>query len=437
MSEMGPSSEQIVAEWIMTDPVGDSDRWREGIRRYEAGTLDDVVAMGAAAELMCVALAYYVADGTVVGDMEDESPEEVVAQTIWNVLVAILHGSGGKPLSVGSAKCLRLALAAVRRSGYQAEDLGGNGLMAEAFDDGSRALMAAALSGLPARVDEAPVQLTPWFTGQPVPESTQPDAVSPGEGLASEGSRWGALRKRAQQAQQHVNSLALQHGIEAIQGALTEAQIAKTDEAGKLKIRKIGAAKAVVRPSKTLRRAVGGAALTEHLKAYNQQVYGTGVDSQETADPQLGRNQSCGECGTELTPNASFCASCGKPVAMIARPEEPSIQYNYIQPGASGDAKLQEFDVKYVTFYDGTGHRLGPAECTLTSRRLIINDVKGGIHQILLRDISGITTPSKLAAPKMLRISLPGQAYDIDCSSKDQKKAIEAWLGRAIRDSFS
>ena len=91
----------------------------------------------------------------------------------------------------------------------------------------------------------------------------------------------GALRNRAQEARQHVNPLALQHGIEAIQGALTEAQIAKMDKDGKLKIRKFGAAKAAVRPSKTLRRALGGAALTEHLKAYNQQVYGTGVNEDQ------------------------------------------------------------------------------------------------------------------------------------------------------------
>jgi len=98
---------------------------------------------------------------------------------------------------------------------------------------------------------------------------------------------------------------------------------------------------------------------------------------------------------------------------------------------------LQEFDVKYVTLYDGTGHRLGPAECTLTSTRLIISDARGGIHQILLRDISGITTPSKIGAPKMLRVSLPGLSYDIDCSSKGQKMDIEAWLVRAIRGSVS
>jgi hypothetical protein len=253
MSETGPSSEQIVAEWIIADPADDSVRWWEGIwLRYEAASLDDGVAMGEAAELMCAALAYYVVDGTVIGDIEGESPETAVEQTVWNVLVATLHGGGGQPLSAGSAKCLRLALAAARRGGYQAQDLGGNGLMAEMFDDGARGLMTGALSGLPTGPGDEPVQLTRWFTGPAASkpmlampaartgDKAQPGAASPGEGVASAESRWRALRERAQEARQHVNSLALQHGIEAIQGALTEAQITKRDRAGKLKIRKFG-----------------------------------------------------------------------------------------------------------------------------------------------------------------------------------------------------
>lgn len=100
------------------------------------------------------------------------------------------------------------------------------------------------------------------------------------------------------------------------------------------------------------------------------------------------------------------------------------------------EQKIQDFDVKYVTFYDGSGHRLGPSDCTLTSMRLIIQDVRGGMHQIQLREISGITTPSRFGAPKMLRINLPGQAYDIDCHTKDQKRSIEYAIGQAIRGSF-
>jgi hypothetical protein len=299
MPETKPSSAQIVAEWVIANPADDSARWQEGMRRYEAEPLDDGTAMEAAAELMCAVLIYYIADGTVIGDIKGESPETVVEQTLWNVLVASLHGGGGQPLSAGSAKCLRLALAAARRGGYQAEDLGGNGLMGEVFDDDSRALMTAALSGLPERAGQEPVQLTPWFIGQaPKPilttstprrsDTMQPGAAPPDEGIASAGSRWGsALRDRAQETRRHVNSLALQHGIEAIQGALTEAQITKMDKEGKLKVRKFGVAKAVARPSKTLRRALDGAALTERLKEYNHQVYGAGGSGVQKQNPDI------------------------------------------------------------------------------------------------------------------------------------------------------
>jgi hypothetical protein len=298
VSEVEPLAAQIAAEWVITDPVGDLARWREGMRAYEAGSLDDGAAMGAAAELMCAGLAHYVADGTVIGNTEGESPETAVAQTSWNVLVATLHGGGAQPLSEGSARCLRLALAAVRRGGFQVEDLGGNGLMAEMFDNDSRAVMAAALSGLPAREGESLVQLARWFTGQtaskPVltvaaarSDAAQPGATSGDGRKTAAGSRLRDLRNRAQQARQYVNPVALQHGIEAVQGALTGAQVAKVDRAGNLKIRKFGVAKAALRPSKTLRRALDGAALADRLKAYNQQVYGvgSGPPAADTAPP--------------------------------------------------------------------------------------------------------------------------------------------------------
>lgn len=175
-------------------------------------------------------------------------------------------------------------------------------------------------------------------------------------------------------------------------------------------------------------------AQAEQERKERAQTQPTAGGQHEAAEPRPGRY--CTECGAEVTPNAKFCASCGTPTNISARTGQSFSQNDSGQSGMSGDETLQEFDVKYVTFYDGSGHRLGPAECTLTRTRLIISDVRGGIHQILLRDISGITTPSRLAAPKMLRISLPGQAYDIDCKSKDQKVAIEAWLGQAIRGSF-
>ena len=99
----------------------------------------------------------------------------------------------------------------------------------------------------------------------------------------------------------------------------------------------------------------------------------------------------------------------------------------------SGDDVLQSFEVSGVMFYDGSGHRLGPSECTLTRTRFIIDDARGGISQILLRDINGVSTPGRMVSPKMLRINSPGVAYDIYCQSKDQKNMLEAWLSRAIR----
>jgi hypothetical protein len=62
--------------------------------------------------------------------------------------------------------------------------------------------------------------------------------------------------------QEHANPLALQHGIESVQGALTGANIAKVDKkTGKLKIKKIGVTKAALRPAKTIRQAMDGAAV--------------------------------------------------------------------------------------------------------------------------------------------------------------------------------
>jgi hypothetical protein len=152
-----------------------------------------------------------------------------------------------------------------------------------------------------------------------------------------------------------------------------------------------------------------------------------------SADAQ---DTNCRGCGEELTSNARFCASCGEPVN-IRSAGRPSVREDVRQLGVPDERTLQKFAVKFVIFYDGSGHRLGPSECTLTSRRLITDDARGDIHQIQLRDISGIETPSRMVAPKMLRIKLPVQTYDIDCNNRDQKAAIENWLGQAILVSFT
>jgi hypothetical protein len=96
--------------------------------------------------------------------------------------------------------------------------------------------------------------------------------------------------------------------------------------------------------------------------------------------------------------------------------------------GSGGDV-LQTFEVDSVMFYDGSGHRLGRSVCTLTRSRLIIDDARGGISQIRLRDITGVSSPLR----KQLRITAPGVAYDIYCLSKDQKYDFGARLSEAIR----
>ena len=99
----------------------------------------------------------------------------------------------------------------------------------------------------------------------------------------------------------------------------------------------------------------------------------------------------------------------------------------------SGSDVLQTLEVDSVIFYDGSGHRLGQSVCTLTRSRLIIDDARGGISQIQLRDITGMSTPGRIISPKQLRITAPGIAYDIYFLSKDQKYDFEAWLSEAIR----
>lgn len=90
---------------------------------------------------------------------------------------------------------------------------------------------------------------------------------------------------------------------------------------------------------------------------------------------------------------------------------------------------MQTFDVDSVMFYDGVGHRLGSSVCTLTRESFIIDDARGGIHQIRLRDITGVGAKTR----KMVRITAPGVAYDIYCRSKDQRVDIEVWLSEGIR----
>ena len=65
----------------------------------------------------------------------------------------------------------------------------------------------------------------------------------------------------------------MQHGVEAVQDALIESKVAKVDKrTGKIKVRKLGVAKAVIRPGQTVRKAIDGAAVGDRLKSYNETV---------------------------------------------------------------------------------------------------------------------------------------------------------------------
>jgi tetratricopeptide (TPR) repeat protein len=101
----------------------------------------------------------------------------------------------------------------------------------------------------------------------------------------------------------------------------------------------------------------------------------------------------------------------------------------------SPDEVMQTFKVSSVIFYDGSGHRLGRCSCTLTRTAFLIDDARGGISQILIRDINGVSTPGRMVSPKLLRITASGVAYDIYCENKAQKELLEDWLVVAIRVS--
>jgi hypothetical protein len=99
------------------------------------------------------------------------------------------------------------------------------------------------------------------------------------------------------------------------------------------------------------------------------------------------------------------------------------------------DERLREFDVHSAVMADGTRHLLGPAECTLTRTRLILGDMRGGMHQIFLEDITSINSVSR----KTLRIFLPGRGrtYDMSFKTRDQTNAVAYWISQAIRGSLS
>lgn len=155
----GPSVEEVLAEWRLDDAEADLARWAEGMARYDAAELDNRPEIQAAAELMCPPLAHYVAGQMIFEDTAFRDAEVDLRQTMWNVLVASLFGNDASSWGPEVERRVRLALVATRKSGYQANDLGGSGVFSPLFEEtGSRMLMAAALSPNPAAFD-----LAQWF----------------------------------------------------------------------------------------------------------------------------------------------------------------------------------------------------------------------------------------------------------------------------------
>lgn len=289
-----PLLTEILAEWTMADPGSDLVRWHDGLSLYESGNLVGQDAADEAAEMMCAGLTHFLAGEPLPEGWAGEPSETAVARTIWDVLTTTLQG-GTAGVGAGWGRRLRLALAAMRQCGYQAQDLGGNGFMAGFFDTGSRQLMTLALASGPGMSGTArPVDLAGWFSSaeRSAPVPIMPSVtMAPVQGVGATGpppgdtggataarrtaaATWNSVKNTARQAQQHVNPVLLQHGIDAVQDALIESKVAKIDKrTGKLKVRKLGVAKAAIRPGQTARQAIEGAAIGERLRSYDETAH--------------------------------------------------------------------------------------------------------------------------------------------------------------------
>jgi hypothetical protein len=164
MAQVGPSIAQIIDEWQLGNADTDLARWREGMQRYDAAPLDNRGEMRAASELMCAALTHYIAERTIIDDTSEHGVE--IGQTIWNVLVASLHGNDQTTWGPEPERHVRLALAAICRAGLQPADLGGNDSLKMIFDDrGNQMLMIAALWHLSTTGPKS-FTLGDWFHSQ-------------------------------------------------------------------------------------------------------------------------------------------------------------------------------------------------------------------------------------------------------------------------------
>jgi len=89
-----------------------------------------------------------------------------------------------------------------------------------------------------------------------------------------------------------------------------------------------------------------------------------------------------------------------------------------------------------ATYYDGRPHSLGGVHCTIADGRIIVEDVRGGVHQFLLPDLTEVSPRGGFMAPKEVRLATPGNAITFFCKSKDEMHGITNLIREAMRSSF-
>jgi tetratricopeptide (TPR) repeat protein len=89
-----------------------------------------------------------------------------------------------------------------------------------------------------------------------------------------------------------------------------------------------------------------------------------------------------------------------------------------------------------ATYYDGKANYLFECECVLTNERLIIEDVRGRVQQIPLRDITRVYPHTQLVpllGTKSVDIGIRGPAaIHLHCKSNDEVRSIAMWIRRAM-----
>jgi hypothetical protein len=189
-------------------------------------------------------------------------------------------------------------------------------------------------------------QPEPLVGASPPPEFGQPDPQplpsppSSGDFPSREGLSGGRKPHRASKEalRDGVINLArgadrpsavVQHGVAAVRSALTDSGLAKEDKkTGELHVKKLGLAKAALRPTKTLRKAVDGAALGDHVRALREHAASLPTSSEQSQDSQLGPNASERVRGTDTGGSASTALPQG-PIAGWNPDPEGMYEYRY------------------------------------------------------------------------------------------------------------